>query len=226
MATQPRTHSYEAHTGPDLEARNMLALLKAGESAESVRRTIGNDSPYRSAVLLAFDMGVARLSKNRKRLNLYVKRRDISPYLRNVIVRQLRAGRPVGDVERAFGIGYLTLLKLRHEKDDFERARRRKKLSPANILEGTEALRAGQSWATVARRMGVTVQTLATDLRYRKRDDRRKLSPAETEQAIQHLKNGSTWARVAAGLGMKRSTLQAKLPFLKRGARQERMAAE
>jgi hypothetical protein len=137
--------------------------------------------------------------------------------LRSTIIGLLNAGESRAEVERMVGISRKTMLKLRHQKPDFKRCPGRKKLSAKKVMEATQALREGQSWARVAERMSVTVRTLATNVSYRKRDDRKQLSSAEASQAIEQLKSGITWAAVAAQLGMRRSTLQAKLPFLKSG---------
>jgi hypothetical protein len=49
------------------EARSLLALLRTGQSADSIRELIGTDSEYRKEVRVHFDLFYDRLSRTRKR---------------------------------------------------------------------------------------------------------------------------------------------------------------
>jgi hypothetical protein len=49
------TFAYESAVPPVKEARQLLKLLRAGETADAVRRLIGNSTDYRTRVLACFN---------------------------------------------------------------------------------------------------------------------------------------------------------------------------
>jgi len=111
----------------------LLALLRAGETTESVRKMIGRGTSYRLAVLRAFDSHLERKTAaviDRKNdLHIVSSRRRrgqrLPPQLKQKIVARVRAGARFVDLRREFGIVYCTMWHMRRAVGDYEDRRRR-----------------------------------------------------------------------------------------------------
>jgi hypothetical protein len=144
-----------------LEARQLFALVRRGETVNSVRTLIGNDSPYRCRVRMYFDALVERV-REQKRLARAARLRIYSQKKIAQAEALLRAGKRWRDVTEIVGCSLATLQRR-------VTYRKRKKLTPQQLEAASLAMQRGGDWNEVARNLGVSRQTLQPKIAWRKR---------------------------------------------------------
>jgi hypothetical protein len=97
--------------------------------------------------------------------------RRFTPTVWKLILAAVRSGRTSREVQSQFGIHYVSVLKARKELGDTEDRRRRRKITPERIQRAEQLLRAGESWADVARTIGLSQTTVIAHVKYRKYRD-------------------------------------------------------
>jgi hypothetical protein len=93
----------------------------------------------------------------------------VSPELKHKIMAALKAGMKPADLEREFSVCFNFIARLRRLLGSMGDRRHWRKLSPRVLAEAEERLRAGHKWREVAGSLGVSPTTLATHVRFRKR---------------------------------------------------------
>jgi hypothetical protein len=203
------------------EAKSFLKLLHAGETADSVRQTIGTASPYRRAVLIAFDILFARVSKDGKRLCRRVRNKDVSPRLRQEVIKLLRMGWSHARIRRALPIGPGLIYRLSKKIDaPTLKHGRGRRFTPAQWAAIRADVAEGLPSATVEQKYRIDYQTVQKMRRelgdYANRVHWRKLSLPQILGATQALKSGGKWRDVAAGVGVSFKTLADCVIYRKR----------
>jgi hypothetical protein len=219
-------HEDKAH----VEAKGMFGLLRNGETVESVRAMIGNDSPYRRKVQLAFDILVAHQSRNGRGVRKNEDTRALSQEVKTQVREQLLSGGTQREVRETLGVGPQAILQAAKEtRASYFKTGRGRRIDPAVKLKIKARIIAGDTMASICRTFGVS-EYVTKKLRralggeFKKdRRRRRKLSPEQVEQATVMLTSGKTWNETCAALGVTWKTISAYAKFRKR---QTRFSAE
>lgn len=150
------------------DARALLPLLRV-HSVQRIRADIGQERPD---VLREFDLLFARLPRRKSRatrLRQTVRRRDISDFLKKLIVERVEAGASKADLQLEFpGLTPSAIAFARRQVGCRIPRGGRRKLSPEQIEQATEMLKHGRAWRDVAPLFGVTTKTLTVNLSFRK----------------------------------------------------------
>jgi transposase len=190
-----------------LEADTFLALVKSGESADSIRATLlpsrdatASDRAFRRETLIRFEVGLFR------------RRRGMSRVLRNLIETELRAGLSHKAICAHLRMSSATISKVGKEIGaTFLKRGRGRRFSPETRAQILEALRSGARPFDVRREFALsewTVQNFRRELgdtrnlRYEP-----KLSPEQIAQGEALVRTGATWRGAAAELHVSPSTL-------------------
>jgi transposase-like protein len=225
-----RKRAIEREAKEHVEAKGMFRLVKNGESVESIRSMIGDNSPYRRKVKLAFDILVAHQSRNGKGVRKNEDTRALSQEVKTQVREQLLSGAPQKEVRETLGVGPQTILQAAKEtRASYLKAGRGRRIDPAVKLKIKARIVEGDTMASICRSFGVS--DYVTDKLRRalggefKKDRRRRrrLSPEQIEQATAMLTSGKSWPETCAAFGVTWKTISAYVKFRKR---QTRFSAE
>jgi hypothetical protein len=214
------------------EAESMLALLRAGDSADSIRSLIGHRDPYRRRVLVHFDLLVARYGVSGRRRGKRIQSKDVSETLKAHVAAKLREGWSHNRILRVLPVGPGVVLAISKQLNASHLKRGRgRRFSAEMVGQIRAAVRAGKRASELKREFGIdadTVQKFRVEIGdFQNRRCWRKLSEYEEAQAEGMLRSGMRWRDVAKTLGCALATIQRNVMYRKRRGRSngERKAA-
>lgn len=109
-------------------------------------------------------------TKERASFLMVGRGRRITPEVKQKIMQELKAGRKSAELERAFGVCFNTIAKMRRLVGHVPKGPgRSRKLSPTVLELAEQRLRRGERWRVVAADLHVSPQTLCNRLHFRKR---------------------------------------------------------